>query len=170
MRLIKIVFLVLCSLGVGLVQERVKVNINSNLDLASRVERYDLLSSEERKSKIESAVLDVGYDYYHSHQKIDFLYQFTIVQLKMLKWLLTGVLIVLHFSICYVLLKAVPVEEGWNLAKIYMLGVVIALVVFLAGKLMGVDLYLFSRRIIGFLQSILPAALLYLTAQVKTKV
>jgi len=48
------ILLVLLSIVLGAFQERVKINVNSNLSLINRVQDYDNLSASERKEHIEN--------------------------------------------------------------------------------------------------------------------
>lgn len=167
---ILIITLIIGSLGVGLLQERLKININSNIELAQEIEGYSGMSVDEREQELQLLRADKVYDYYHSHEKMEVLFYFDASGLVKLKWIVTLALVVVHFCICYLLLRLSIRNVGLDLLYLYIACFAMAVVVYGIGKMIGLDFYLFSRRIVGFLQSILPAALLYLVSKIKNKV
>ncbi len=161
-RVFYIGLLVLTSLLLGHFQERVKINVNSNLSLARSVENYDQLDAVQRRNLVSADA--PAYNYYKGHERFEFLYHLNSKRLSQLKWLLTPFFVVIHMfiGVRLILLFDSDKKRGQLLMKLYVICFTLAILIFLAGKLFESDMYPLSRRIVGFLQSILPVGILIL--------
>ncbi|MFK7758106.1 MAG: hypothetical protein AB8B53_14350 [Flavobacteriales bacterium] len=156
--------LVVLSLVLGAFQEQVKININSNLSHVPHIMNYDGLTPELRREAVKIRLTAIPYNYYHSHQKIDLLYHLDSKGLYYSKWLLTVVLVFLHFCLGHNIITQLISTEP-NLKKaytyIYVLAFGLAVGAYAIGKLVGLDFYPFSRRVVGFLQSVIPVVFVF---------
>jgi hypothetical protein len=159
-----VVFLVIAMLGFGYFQEFVKVNINYHLDLIGMIDHYDSLEKVDRLAEGERLRVAVPYDYYHSHQRIDFLFDLEQKQVVMLKWISAAAFILMHFAVCWIILSLLYGRSPYHRWLIYIYGAVsigVVLSYLLASFTQSAPIYQISRKMLSFIQSILPLMLIY---------
>lgn len=162
----KAIFLIIAFLAMGFYQERVKVGINFLIEHSILVPNYNELGSSERESAIQAirSSQNVAYDYYYSHSSLSWLYSFGVGGLKMLKWIVTALSILLHLLACYWILfwwfgDALSIKQ---LAFLFAAVILLSGSVLIAGKLMGrgAQAYAFARELLGSVQSLVPLMVL----------
>ncbi|MCH2197542.1 MAG: hypothetical protein MK081_02080 [Flavobacteriales bacterium] len=156
----------------GFVQEMVKVNVNYYLEQTSNVPGFYNGTYEQRKQWMEDHRIDAPFDYYYSHRPIDWLHHLSLGQLSKLKWGLAVFFIGIHFTLNVLFLRLyfrASEEKQRKQAKrflpmLYIVSFVLAGIFLVGGKLIGMDVpsYNISRKILGFMQSPMPAILLIL--------
>jgi hypothetical protein len=162
----KAILLIVAFLAMGFYQERIKVGINFLIEHSILVPNYNDLSSSDRESAIQEirSAQNVAYDYYYSHSSVSWLYSFGSGGLKLLKWLVTGLSIVLHFFACYFILFwwFGDVLSFKQLASLFGAVIFLAGGVLIAGKTIGYgsQAYAFARELLGSVQSLVPLMIL----------
>ncbi|MDZ4824538.1 MAG: hypothetical protein SH856_13855 [Flavobacteriales bacterium] len=153
------------GLVIGFVQEMVKVNINYQLDMAQRITQYDQLSLQDRRQQISSLDIEVPYDYYFSHSRIQALENFSIGGLNKLKWINTfffiAVFMIINFRLLQIAIPASPVRK--LLLPAYVVLFSASIIFYIFGHFtdsLG-STYPVARKIAGVLQSMIPAVILY---------
>ena len=166
---IQIVLIVILSLGVGFFMEWFKVDVNWVLEKSETIPDFFELNPEERFLALNESPKGAVYDYYHNHRHIFILNYFSKGQLWALKWGSTLVFCGLFLILSRELLRLFKSPHLKELHLIYFSGLIIAISAYAAGKLLGLDLYPFSRLIVGFLQSIIPSAILIILGLYKKR-
>ena len=149
--------LVIGVVGCGFLQERIKVNVNFVLEKGSAVPGFFQLSAEQREATLHPIKSKGNFDYYYSHDSLDFVYALNETQLKILKWVITITSILIftvldlgifwwfkvrkHLYKYYFMLSGSLLLIG---AGVYVLGAALHLMP---------TLYPISRGILGVLQS-----------------
>lgn len=158
---IRFFLLLILSLMVGFYQERLKISINYLLKEGGRISGYNEMSCEERASGIEKKRRDAPFDYYHNHSTIHWLFNLNASELTLLKWIVTAVSLVAFALLNFLLLRALGVELYYIRILLYVYAALttIAFSVYCLGYVLGFvnEAYAFSRKILGALQSIVPA-------------
>lgn len=159
-----VILLVAAMLGFGYFQEFVKVNINYHLDLIGMIDHYDSLEKVDRLAEGERLRVAVPYDYYHSHQRIDFLFDMERRQVVMLKWVVAALFILVHFAVSWMILTLLYGKSPYHRWLMYVYvgvsaGVVLSYL--LASFTQSPAVYQISRKMLSFIQSILPLMLIY---------
>ncbi len=153
----------------GFVMEWVKIEVNWLLKISQQIEGFFELTFRERVDIISKIPKSGFYDYYSNHSHIDVLNYLSQSQLVMLKWFLTVVFCLLFFLLCNAILKTAQVRYTRELRLLYAVSFTVALLVFCLGKILKMNFYPFSRLIIGFLQSLIPAVVLVLVSIINGK-
>lgn len=161
MKRLKWLILILIFIVFGFFQEQVKVNVNFILENGGKIEGFYNLGMTERTLLINEAKNKNPFDYYHSHTTIPYFNVLSENGLKIAKWVLTVVFVVIFF---FLNIKALSwiIHDGrfkrW-LAFTYVISFGAALGIFALGYLFGHhDLfYNISRKMVGALQSPVPA-------------
>jgi hypothetical protein len=163
------IFALLLIVGVlllGFFQEQVKIGINFILDNANQLEHWDSKDSTQRLLDL-SRYKDEhyrSYDYYYSHSTVSWLSQLSLHQLAQLKWVVTGLSILLHFFAVAAILQLWFKQSIRliSLAVLYLGVIVLSGGVYVLGGWMGYPepTYAFSRELIGGLQSLVPLMVL----------
>lgn len=149
--------LVIVLISCGFLQERIKVNVNFVLERSESIPDFYNLPAEERIALLSPIKSSSNFDYYYSHESLDFVYHCTHTQLTLLKWIITVTSILLftvldlgifwwfgverHLYKYYFLLSGFLLSLG---GSIYVIGILT--------KQLPI-LYPISRGILGILQS-----------------
>jgi hypothetical protein len=157
--------LVLLAVVSGFYQEKLKISINYILDEGSKMPGFFLLSPNEKMEWIEKARVSAPFDYYHNHHTISWLYHFDSKQLSMLKWAVTGFFLLWFLLLNTFLLKALSVPDDLirYLPWVYGILIAVALLIYALAAFSGFQqsAYTLSRRIMGALQSVIPALIIW---------
>jgi len=164
-RAITLLMLVLLAVVSGFYQEKLKISINYILDEGSKMPGFFLLSPNEKMEWIEKARVSAPFDYYHNHHTISWLYHFDSKQLSMLKWAVTGFFLLWFLLLNTFLLKALSVPDDLirYLPWVYGILIAVALLIYALAAFSGFQqsAYTLSRRIMGALQSVIPALIIW---------
>ena len=164
-RAITLLMLVLLAVVSGFYQEKLKFSINYILDEGSKMPGFFLLSPNEKMEWIEKARVSAPFDYYHNHHTISWLYHFDSKQLSMLKWAVTGFFLLWFLLLNTFLLKALSVPDDLirYLPWVYGILIAVALLIYALAAFSGFQqsAYTLSRRIMGALQSVIPALIIW---------
>jgi hypothetical protein len=157
----KWILIVALFIGIGFFQEWVKVNVNFTLDKSSEVENFFEKSAEERIIQIEKLKSNNPFDYYESHNSLEFLQYFSRYQLQVFKWVVTFVFVIVFFFLNRKALSWLIVDDRMNrwLLSTYVISFLTAFFIYGLGHVFGsMDLfYNISRKMVGALQSPVPA-------------
>jgi hypothetical protein len=161
MRILKWVIVVLSIVVLGFTQEWVKVSLNFHIEKGSRIQGFFEKTANERIAELEDVKNDNPFDYYQSHETIDWYAYLSLSQLKQLKWGATFFFVVVFFFLNKWIIRMLinePVLNKWLLYT-YIGAFATALVIYLLGFLINqLDLfYMVSRKMVGALQSPVPA-------------
>ncbi len=158
----------------GFAQEMVKVNVNFYLDETARYPEFYSLSVEERKSWLDEQRLDAPFNYYYSHRPIDALHQFSRSELNMLKWGLAVFFIAVNILLNLLFLKWAFNDPFFTKLLLWMMAACFVLAGFflVGGKLIHMDEpgYNVARKILGFMQSPIPALLLFIVGRLRQRI
>ena len=164
-RAITLLMLVLLAVVSGFYQEKLKISVNYILDEGSKMPGFFLLSPNEKMEWIEKARVSAPFDYYHNHHTISWLYHFDSKQLSMLKWAVTGFFLLWFLLLNTFLLKALSVPDDLirYLPWVYGILIAVALLIYALAAFSGFQqsAYTLSRRIMGALQSVIPALIIW---------
>lgn len=161
MRILKWIGLVLLAIGIGFFQERLKVSINFTIEKGDSIEHFYEMSANERIDALSQIKTNNPFDYYQSHESVNALNHLSRQQLKISKWLITVVFVVVFFLLNRLALWWIfdsPTLTKW-LATTYIVAFCGALLIYSGGYIFGrSDLfYAVSRKMVGALQSPIPA-------------
>ncbi len=163
------VLLVFVWLGFGMLQDALKIDVNYLLDKSSVISGYSNLDVKERQLQIESLSGKNDYNYYKSHRNFDFFFFLSQRELNVLKWIATPFYMLIHFLFGILLFRINGVKLGRVLVLIYVSGFSASLLTYAFGVGVGIDMYALSRRVVGFLQSILPTLFVVLYYLIEKK-
>jgi hypothetical protein len=164
-RTLLIIGIVLLALVSGFYQEKIKISVNYLLERGDQIPGYYQATPEQRQQWIEQTRLDTPFDYYHNHQTVSWLYNLNRSELNKLKWGITvffmGWFLMINWAALYAL--NARLAAGRVLALSYLSMSIIAIILFLAGRggSLEVHTYALSRKILGALQSIVPAMIIW---------
>jgi|LauGreDrversion4_2_1035121.scaffolds.fasta_scaffold33911_4 hypothetical protein len=153
----KVILLVIGILLIGFMQERVKVNINFILEKSTNFPNFFNLPAEQRIEVLAPLKKQGNFDYYYSHGNIQFLYTMDLTQLKALKWLITGISVLVHLLINILLLRIFNCPKI-HFKMLYFLSAFI-LMFALSSQLLGTllnlssEFYPITRGLMGILQT-----------------
>jgi hypothetical protein len=157
-----LIFLVLVS---GFYQEKLKISINYIIEQAAKMPGFFEQTPDKKMEWIELARVSAPFDYYHNHQTITWLYQLDSRQLSILKWGVTGFFLLWFLILNILLLKTLTVSHEIirYIPLLYVFLIVISLVFYGVGSISGQHqiAYTISRRVMGALQSVIPALVLW---------
>lgn len=159
--------LVFLGLSFGFGMEWIKIEVNWVLKNAPKIQSFYDMSFDQRVEAIKQLPKSQFYDYYNNHRHIDGLNHLSESQLVKFKWISTVVFCLVFFLLCNAILRLADIPYTRELFFGYLILFTIALGVFLIGKLIKVNFYPFARLIIGFLQSLIPAAIFVFVSFVK---
>ena len=152
--------IVLCIV-LGFFLEFVKVNINFTLDEGAQIQGFWEMDFQGREMALYNASRHNPFDYYHSHTRIGFLNHLSQTQLKLLKWIVTIVFVVVFYLVnASMIRKLIHDDRGVKWLRItYMVSFAFAFFIYLIGlPTSNADLfYNVSRKMVGALQSPIPA-------------
>lgn len=156
-RFTKIALLVLLILFIGFAQERLKVNINFIIEKSVSIPHFFSLTPEERLDALAPIKKQGSFDYYYSHSSIAILYTLDLAQLKILKWIVTGISVLIHLIISILILRIFQ-SSTTNLKILYYLSALvfaIAIACQLLGTMLNLNnqLYPITRGLMGILQT-----------------
>lgn len=159
-----ILLLIFIGLVLGFFQEFIKINLNFIIESGSKIPGFFEADLATKKAWIAYFKSHGPIDFYHSPTDIDLLYNLSLHQLNMLKWLLTVVFTIVYLIINLLLIKRITesaVTSKWMLI-FYIVLFVLAFAIFLIGKMIGFseETYSISRKIVGALQSLIPLMIL----------
>ena len=163
---VAVICFVIATIALGLFQERIKISINFNLKTASLIDDYGSLDAQSRMRAIQKLKIGRPYDYYYSHDSVDFLCTLEVKELSALKWLASLLFVFTHLCFGLWLLKALRLKMCKWLIQGYVLLFGSAALVYLVGVVLGVDFYHLARRVVGFLQSPLPVIILVIISKI----
>jgi hypothetical protein len=169
-RAIALLMWILIAVVSGFYQEKLKISINYILEQGAKMPGFDSLSPEVKMKYIERARVDAPFDYYHNHRTISWLYELNAKQLSFLKWGVTGFFLIWFLSLNALLLSALSVHKDVLrfLPLIYGALVILCLVLFASGAIAGFQqiAYTLIRKIMGALQSVIPALIIWPAAEI----
>lgn len=154
----------LLVIALGFFQERFKVALNRYIEQSQSHPDFFLWDQEQKAEFIESNSPYIPYDYYYNHQSFGLFHQLSAQQLSLLKWIATAVFIFLNGYFGWLIIRHLHWKESRGFYLWLHLGVLIlALVIFLVGVLIGFrdEGYGAARRLVGFLQSPIPAIIVW---------
>ncbi len=166
MKSLRIVLLVVAALGLGYVQERVKIDLNLRLAYVPLIEGYDALDAAARRGALDRLVPQVPFDYYYNHGRIAWFDQLSAPQLARMKWFCALLFVAVFWLWNQWFLNAVKMVPRMRrfvtIGYLYMMGA--ALLLYTAVSLWdwAGPAYAVARRLLGLLQSPLPGVVLYL--------
>jgi hypothetical protein len=164
-RAIILLLLVLLAIFSGFYQEKLKISINYILDEGAKVPGFDALTPEKKMEYIEQARIAAPFDYYHNHSTITWLYRLDAKQLFILKWGVTGFFLIWFLLVNVFLLRVLNVHNQVLrfLPWIYGALILLSILLFVSGAITGLQqsAYTLSRKIMGALQSVIPALILW---------
>lgn len=140
------------------------MNINYHLDVANYVGDYDSMTEEERKVTFESIAIEVPYDYYHSHARMEMLFSMDMSSIVKLKWVAAIFFVLAHFAASWMILRwlhGTGVHMRWLM---YIYGgatLVVILAYGLASVMESPSTYQVSRKALSFVQSLIPLMIMY---------
>lgn len=149
----------------GFIMEWVKIEVNWLIKRTAQIPNFFELSYHDRIQAIETLPRHNEYDYYNNHSHIHFFNHLSKAQLIKFKWGATLFFCVVFYALCNAILRILKIDHVKKLKWIYVICFSVALVTFLLGKLLHLDFYPFSRLIIGFLQSLIPAVILIIISK-----
>lgn len=153
--------IVLLCIALGFFLEFVKVNINFTIDEGNEIQGFWQMRFEEREMALHNASRHNPFDYYHSHSRIALLNHLSRPQLKLLKWVVTIVFVVVFYLVNSSMIKRLIKDtRGVKWLRItYIVSFVFAFCIYLVGlPTNNADLfYNVSRKMVGALQSPIPA-------------
>ena len=162
---ILLITVLIFALALGFFQEKIKISVNYLIEQGSAIPGFDSLSSAERQQAIEERRIHAPFDYYHNHTTVNWLFRFNSHELAFMKWVITSCSLVL-FALINILLLAI-VQKKFQLTRAviltYAVLVSIAFGIYAFGIAANVrdEAYAFSRKILGALQSIIPAMIIW---------
>lgn len=161
MRIFKWVGLIMLAIGIGFFQERLKVSINFTIEKGDQIEHFYEMSANERIDALKQIKTNNPFDYYQSHDSVNILNHLSRTQLKMTKWIITVIFVLVFFLLNRLALQWIfnnSTLTKW-LATTYIAAFCSALVIYFGGYIFGrPDLfYAVSRKMVGALQSPIPA-------------
>lgn len=154
----------LLVIALGFFQERFKVALNHYTEMSQSHPAFFTWNAEEKAAFIESNSPYIPYDYYYNHESFSFFHQLNSWQLSGLKWIATAVFIFLNGYFGWLIIKHLHWKESRSFYLWLHLGVLIlASVIFFVGVLIGFrdEGYGAARRLVGFLQSPIPAIIVW---------
>lgn len=168
-RVFSIVLLIVLAVISGFYQEKLKVSVNYILEQGQKHPEYYTLDVESRRTFDEQNRLNAPFDYYHNHTTVSWLYRFDEKELSLLKWAITGSFIGWFLALNMLILKVLHVNENAfrMLPWIYLILTILSLAVYAAGMgfLDKQHCYAVSRKIMGALQSVIPAFVMWPAAR-----
>ena len=114
---VAVICFVIATIVLGLFQERIKISINFNLKSASLIDDYGSLDAQSRMRAIQKLKIGRPYDYYYSHDSVDFLCTLEVKELLVLKWLASLLFVFTHLCFGLWLLKALRLTMCNGLSK-----------------------------------------------------
>lgn len=160
MRYYLLFVLIVFALGIGFYQEKLKVSINYLLDESAAIPDFYQLTAEQKMTVMEAQRKFAPFDYYHNHKTISWLYHLDYAGLKRMKWIVTGVFLLVFFLINAAVLRVFfgSFRTVKWLAYLYVALIALAVAVFFIGHMSGWEKqgYAISRKITGALQSLIP--------------
>lgn len=161
MRVLKWSIVVISIVVLGFTQEWVKVSLNFHIEKGMRVDGFFEKTPVERIAILEEIKNGNPFDYYQSHEVIDWYAYLSLSQLKQLKWGATVFFVTVFFFLNKWIIRALLNEQILNkwLLYTYIGAFSTALVIYGIGVFANhVDLfYMVSRKMVGALQSPIPA-------------
>lgn len=178
-----LVTLVIC---IGFVQERAKVSLNYYLEQTAGVEGFYEWPPDRRDAWLRDNSVNAPYDYYYNHGRVGIYDHFSRKQLETLKWAYALAFIIVHYFLCVALVKAFLPGDHINkisfqkggvrffripIYKVYFVALMLSMFFFALYYLSVAPeaSYAISRKILGFMQSPLPAVLLILASRLNTR-
>lgn len=159
-----LMILVLLAILLGFVQENIKVNVNYLLEKGEKIPGFFQVDAKTKTTMLEQVKIDAPFDYYHNHQRQEWLLNLSHTQLSSFKWLITVVFIVVFMTINAWIMKIFTGEKVFvkRTIGIYVVFFLLAVFIFLLGKITGTSdrAYGVSREIVGGLQSLVPLMLM----------
>lgn len=156
-----IVFLMLATL---FLQEIAKLNINFYLDTTAAYPSFFEQSPEIRKQQLDDyRERWPAFHQYAHHPQIGFLHHLSLSELKAAKWVLAGLLVVLHLILNLLFLRMISRKKtarfliGVTLIALFFSAFFFALDRFVTE---GNASYNVARELLGFVQGPLPAVFL----------
>lgn len=164
-RIVITFLLVFVAIVSGFYQEKLKISINYILEQGGRYPNFDNLTPYEKQQIIEGSRVNAPFDYYHNHATVTLLYRYNAKKLAALKWVVTGGFLIWFLVLNYATLKALNVQENALrlLPFIYLFLIMLGFAIY-AGAKVGFNpdhCYAVSRKIMGALQSIIPAMIVW---------
>jgi hypothetical protein len=152
-----IIPLIVVILFIGFFQERVKVSVNFILDKSTNVPHFFNLPPEQRIEALAQLKEQGSFDYYYSHGNIKTLYAMSHIQLKVLKWFITALSVLIHLGINILILRFFN-SPKFHFKLLYYLSAlifIIALCSQLLGTLLNLnnEFYPITRGLMGILQT-----------------
>jgi hypothetical protein len=166
---VRLIVLLILALGLGFYQEQLKISINYLLEEGAKVSGYDAKKPADREAWIEYNRRDMPFDYYHNHSTVPWLYRLDLHQLSVLKWIVTVFFLAAFCLFNIALLKTLQRDSSLTRVVVLTYGVLVpfAFLVYVSGRFTGLSIesYAFSRKILGALQSVIPAMIIWPAAQ-----
>jgi hypothetical protein len=161
MRILKWIIVVLSIVVLGFTQEWVKVSLNFHIEKGILINGFFEKTAAERIAILEEVKNDNPFDYYQSHEIIDWYANLSLAQLKKLKWGATVFFVVVFFFLNKWIIRMLLNRSKLNkwLMYTYLGAFSTAFFIYLLGGLLNqLDLfYMVSRKMVGALQSPVPA-------------
>jgi len=164
-RTFKLSALLILAFSVGFYQEKVKISVNYLIEYGSVISGFDTMTATERAQAIDQQRIHAPFDYYHNHSTADWLFRFTIRELTVLKWIITGCSLMVFAFLNLTILKVV--QSTFSLTRFLILTYLVLVLFSFGIYAIGIavhsveEAYAFSRKIIGALQSIIPAMIIW---------
>jgi len=162
-----VILFVLIGILSGFGMEWIKIEVNWLLKTADQIPGFYDLSYEQRVKYIDHIPASRFYDYYNNHKHIDVFNHLSKNQLVYFKWISTVMFCIVFFLLCNAILTCLCIALTIELRWLYAVSFLFALFMYMVGKLASVDFYPFARLVIGFLQSLIPAAIFVLISFIK---
>jgi len=157
---------VLIALAAGFFQEQVKININYQLERGATIPGFFNMNAGERLQAVKEDRDLLAFDYYYNHGRLPWLYQFSQPNLVRLKWIFTLVFVLVFFFVNRWVLLLFCKGRLYHglLTWTYTVAFALALLIYAVGRFAGSaeQTYTLSRHIVGALQSVVPAVLMYI--------
>lgn len=158
----------------GFAQEMVKVNMNFYLDETANTPAFYDLQEDERRAWLDEKRIDAPFNYYYSHDPIHALNQFSRSELNALKWGLAILFIAVNVLLNLLFLKWAFHDPFFTKLLLWIMAAcfVLAGAFLIGGKLIHLDEpgYNIARKILGFMQSPIPALLLFLVGRLRQRI
>lgn len=162
--LVKIFLLICLAVTTGFLQENLKVNVNYILEIGDKIPEFFNQTPQVKEAWLEQVKIDAPYDYYHNHNRIELLFNFSRPQLMKLKWIMTIVFVLIFLVFNGLFIKWITKDNRfvrWTI-WLYLFFFGFSFVFYLVGHYTGTSIqaYGVSRKIVGGLQSLVPLMIL----------
>jgi hypothetical protein len=152
-----LVAIAIAMIGLGFYQEQAKVNVNFILEKGTRLPGFFEQNTETKIQWLSAEKSKSNFDYYYSHETIEWLYSFNQGELTKLKWIITFASIAAFTFLNILALRFLQFNKKEIQLFLLVEGVclILAIMAFILGKITHQNeaVYPAVRGIMGIVQS-----------------